>query len=156
MTQLARMILALTILLSGAALVPFVELPQETFAWQRYAGVYETPELVVNYADGQPGSYFHFAGTGYEPTSNIPVYVNDVLLGEVTTDGEGGLVFNLGTMGAEHGNYYLTVGSGAQVATERIRLLPDTPLRALEGEGELLNLPAGVAIQEVYIPVMTR
>ena len=36
--QLSRLAIALTLLLSGLALVPFVQLPGETFSWHRYAG----------------------------------------------------------------------------------------------------------------------
>jgi hypothetical protein len=39
MQHISRVLVALTILLSGAALIPFVDVPAETFEWQRYAGV---------------------------------------------------------------------------------------------------------------------
>jgi hypothetical protein len=43
MNRLQRLVLALTILLSGLALVPYVAFPSEKINWQRYAAAYQPP-----------------------------------------------------------------------------------------------------------------
>jgi hypothetical protein len=42
MNRLPRLVIALAVLLSGLALVPYVGLPAAAFNWQRYAGAYLT------------------------------------------------------------------------------------------------------------------
>jgi hypothetical protein len=41
MNRFQRLVIALTILLSGLALVPYVAFPSERLVWQRYAGAYQ-------------------------------------------------------------------------------------------------------------------
>jgi hypothetical protein len=156
MQHISRILLALTVLLSGVALVPFVDVPAETFEWQRYAGVYEEPELVVNYPNGLPGSFFHFSGTGFSPSSTVTVSANGNILGSTTTDDAGNLEFNIGSTGASLGSYYITVMEGNVSLTERIILWSDAPLRPQEGGGDLFNLSAGIGITELYMPVIVR
>lgn len=43
MKRYQRLLIALAVLLSGAALVPYIGLSSEPFGWQRYAQVYEPP-----------------------------------------------------------------------------------------------------------------
>ena len=47
MKRLARLIIALVILLSGATLVPAMGLPNQGFNWQLYAGAYDTIKLFL-------------------------------------------------------------------------------------------------------------
>jgi hypothetical protein len=156
MQHISRILLALTVLLSGVALVPFVDVPAETFEWQRYAGVYEEPDLVVNYPDGLPGSFFLFTGSGFSPSSSVTVSANDNILGTTTTDDAGNLDFSIGSDGASLGSYYVTVTEGNVSLTERIILSSDAPLHSQEGTGDLFVLPAGIAITEVYIPIIVK
>jgi hypothetical protein len=156
MQHISRILLALTVLLSGVALVPFVELPAPTFEWQRYAGVYEEPDLVVNYSEGLPGSFFHFSGSGFSPSISITIYANDNILGATTTDDAGNLDFSIGSEGASLGNYYITATEGNVSVTERIILSPNAPLQPQEGSGDLFVLPVGIALSEVYIPIIVK
>jgi hypothetical protein len=41
MNRLQRLVIALTILLSGLALAPYIALPSEKLVWQRYAAAYQ-------------------------------------------------------------------------------------------------------------------
>jgi hypothetical protein len=41
MNRFQRLVIALTILLSGLALVPYVAFPSERLVWQRYADAYQ-------------------------------------------------------------------------------------------------------------------
>lgn len=156
MQHITRILMGLTILLSGAALLPFVDVPTGTFEWQRYAGVYEEPELVVNYPSGQPGSFFHFSGMGFGSNQNVAVSSNDVSLGTITTDGSGNLEFNLNSTSAEIGSYYVTVTEGNSIRTLRVFLWANAPLRPLEGAGDEFVIPAGTAIHEVLLPSVVK
>lgn len=156
MQHITRILMALTIFLSGAALLPFVEVPTGTFEWQRYAGVYEQPELVVNYSSGQPGSFFHFTGVGYGSNQNVTVSVNGVPLGTIPTDNSGNLEFNLNSTNADLGSYYVTVAEGQTLVTLHIYLWANAPLRPLEGTGSELVLPAGIAMYEVLLPSVMK
>ncbi len=156
MQHISRILLALTVLLSGVALVPFVELPAETFEWQRYAGVYEESDLAMNHPNGQPGSFFHFSGTGFSANSEVTLSVNGYSLGSTTTDGVGNLEFNVDSSNADLGIYYVTVTDGNVSVAERIVLVADAPLHPQDGTGDVFNLAAGIAITEVYLPVIAK
>lgn len=156
MQHISRILVALTILLSGAALVPFVDVPAETFEWQRYAGGYGDPEIAVNYFDGQPGSYFHFSGIGFSPNGTPEVSANGNPLGNVTTDETGNLEFNINSANADLGSYYITVMQGNTSLTLKIVVWAEAPLRALEGGGEIFNLAAGTGITELSLPIIVK
>lgn len=47
MKRSIRVLIAITILLSGLALAPFVNLPTEAFGWQKYARAYEPAPYVI-------------------------------------------------------------------------------------------------------------
>lgn len=156
MQHITRISVALAILLSGVALLPFVEVPAQTFEWQRYAGVYEQPELDVNYYDGQPGSFFHFSGAGFGANTLVEISSNGNVLGAVTTDGAGFLEFNLDTANAELGSYYVTVTEGNSSVTTKIVAWAGSPLRPLEGAGDQFTVPAGTGITESGLPVIVK
>ena len=153
---LSRVIITMTIFLSGVALMPFMALPTETFQWQRYAGVYEGPEIFVNYSDGHPGSFFHFQGTGFTPNSSVDVTSNAVPLGTIIVDGVGNLEFQIDSAQAEVGSYYITVSDGSLSITNHITLTLDAPLRPQEGAGEIFSLPPGSGLSEVFLPTIKR
>ena len=41
MNRFQRLVIALAIMLSGLALVPYIALPSEKLVWQRYANAYQ-------------------------------------------------------------------------------------------------------------------
>jgi hypothetical protein len=47
MKKVARLIIALVILLSGVTLVPAIGLPAQGFNWQLYAGAYDTIKMFL-------------------------------------------------------------------------------------------------------------
>lgn len=156
MQHISRILVALTILLSGAALIPFVDVPAQTFEWQRYAGVYEEPELVANHFDGQPGSFFHFSGAGFGPNSSVEVSSNGNSLGTVETDNAGNLAFILNTADADLGSYYILVTEGNTSATTKVVVWPDSPLHPQEGAGSVFSIPAGTEITEIGLPTVVK
>ncbi|NUM47104.1 MAG: hypothetical protein HUU38_20580 [Anaerolineales bacterium] len=156
MQQISRIVVAVAILMSGLALLPFVDVPAQTFDWQRYAGVYEVPELVVNATEGRPGSFFNFTGMGFDANSPVEISSNGAVLGTSMTDGAGNLEFNLDTANADQGNYYITATQGNTTITLRIMLFAEAPLIPQEGGGDVYQLPAGLAITEMYLPLIVH
>jgi hypothetical protein len=155
MQRFTRILLALTILLSGLTLLPFVNLPLEAFGWQRFAGAYQ-PTLAINYPNGQVGSYFALTGSGFSPNDTATVLVNGTVVGSLPVDGSGNLAFRLSTDQADAGFYVVvtTLHPGASVA---FVLNAAAPLRAQEGSGPIFAVPAGLAFTNVlYLPITTR
>ena len=151
MEKFVRGIIALVILLSGVALLPFVEMPTEALTWQMFAGIYDAT-LSVNYTTGQPGSYFTFAGAQYPANSMATLSINGNNIGQVETDNGGNLTFILYTGGVDPGIYSVTatVNSNAS-ATAVIELLPNAPLRLQEGSGPIF------AVSPIYYaPIISK
>ncbi|MCA9971432.1 MAG: hypothetical protein KC425_14500 [Anaerolineales bacterium] len=114
--QLSRIALALVVLLSGLALVPFTELSAEKLDWQRYAGIYQ-PDLDVAPPLGAPGSAFVFTGSGYPANTLATIYADGNPIGTAQTDGGGGLQFAILTDGGDNlGLYYITAATGANAS----------------------------------------
>ncbi len=133
MKQEQRMILlrtglVLAILLSGVALIPFIDMPVAAINWERLAGIYN-PVLTVNATSGAPGSIFAFTGSGYPPNRRATIFVNGESRGHVFTNGAGGAGFLLNTTGAEPGHYNvaLEVDINASAAVG-IDLVPSDPV----------------------------
>ena len=85
---LLRVLFALSILLAGVAMVPYVERPVAALEWRMLAGVY-TPELSVHASEGAPGSQFAFTGAGFPAHKPATLFVNGRYLGRVMTDAKG-------------------------------------------------------------------
>jgi len=156
MSQIARIFIAIAVLLSGTALVPLVELPQETFRWQRYASVYEDPFLDLNHTSGQPGSFFTFTGSNFPMNTAGTVSVNGVQLGLITTDAAGGFIFLIDSTSADEGNYQLTVVVDAVSQTASFTLDAGAPLQPQDGSGPIFLLPSGIALHTVFLPVIRQ
>ncbi len=148
--QIIRISLTLAILLSGAAMIPFVDLPVGAIGWETLAGVY-APDLVVNETSGAPGSTFAFTGSDYPPNSLASVYVNGEALGSVMTDAGGTATFKLNTVGAALGQYNVTLEVDINAsATQSIELVESgstvTPPDGFDGPtfflGHAIFLPA--------------
>lgn len=151
--QLIRLSLTLVILLSGLAMIPFVDLPVGAIGWQALAGVYE-PELSVNESSGAPGSVFAFTGTGYPPNSLATVYVNGDDEGAIMTDGNGVATFKLNTLGAAVGIYNVTLEVDINASATRSIELKEgddqvTPPGGFEGPSIYLGSPT-------FLPVISR
>lgn len=151
--QTVRVALALIILMSGVAMIPFLNLPTEAIGWEMLAGVY-SPDLSVNESSGAPGSTFAFTGSGYPSISPATVYVNGEAVGQVMMDGAGNGTFKLNTLGAAPGQYNVTleVDSNAS-ATQSIDLDPSgsivSPPDGFDGPTFFLGSP-------IFLPVIHR
>lgn len=125
--SLTRMLIAAIILMSGLALVPYLDLPQTTLGWEQFAGIY-TPELVVEPEASRPGSTFTAVGSNYPTNSLATVYVDGTAIGEVMTDENGNATFYINTFGAEEGVYNVTMEVDVNSsATDNFLLDEDEP-----------------------------
>lgn len=123
-----RLILMLVILLSGLAMIPFIDIPVEAITWELLAGVYE-PKLDVDEDSGAPGSIFAFTGSDYPPLSNAGIYVNGRQVGSVLTNASGMATFTIDTTGAALGIYNVTMEVDINAsATESFELKSGEPI----------------------------
>lgn len=115
-----------------------------------------SPELVINYPTGAPGSYFTFTGLGFSSNSLATITINGRTIGTCETDTEGEFIFLVSTTNAEEGVYYITVTSEGS-ATARLVLDVEEPTRDKEGDGPVFEIPGGIALTRfVFLPSVLR
>jgi hypothetical protein len=86
----------------------------------------------------------------------VPLAVNGQVLGTVSTDASGHLVFLLSTAGADAGTYIVRAGANPGAAA-RFVLDADKAIRPQEGDGPILSVPPGIAFTEfIYLPIAFR
>ncbi len=155
MHRFARTLIALSILMAGLALVPFVSLPTQAFGWQLYANAYQ-PVLSLNHTTGAPGSFFRVTGSGFQADTTATVLVSGVMIGTTATDSSGEVDFLVSTAQADLGYYWVTVIAGGS-ATATFRLVASEPQRPPQGGGPVLDVPSGLAAANViYLPMILR
>jgi hypothetical protein len=158
MKQYRRLVIALAIFLSGAALIPYVSLSSEPFGWQMFADAYvpDQPALAINYQTGQPGSFFTLTGSNFAANAMSEVSVNGSVLGNVTSDSGGELLFLLTTSNADEGFYAVTASANPS-ASAGFLLDSVAPLRSQEDSGTEFDVPAGISLTEfLYLPIIYR
>ena len=155
MKYIPRLLVALIVFLSGAALTPFVGLPTEGFRWQTYASAYQPMTLEINYASGKPGSFFTLTGFNFPPDAEVTILVNNVVLGTVATNSIGSLMFLIDSTGADEGHYSV-VTDEVTSPTAQFLLDTDEPLHPQEEDGVIFTLPAGIAYMLIHLPVILR
>lgn len=115
---------------------------------------YNPTSLEINHASGAVGSYLNVTGEGFPPNATTTINVNDeVLSTSLSTDSSGTIQFTLDTNSADLGVYYVSVSVNPK-STARFVLSSDEPEHPLEGSFTLLEIPAGIALQEVYLPLI--
>lgn len=146
---MSRVLIAALILMSGLALVPYIDLPQTTLGWEQFAGIY-APELVVEPEIGRPGSVFTGTGSNYPANSLATIYLDGTPLGTVMTDDNGAATFYINTLGASPGLYNVTLEVDVNAsATDNFELTADGPFTPLPPNpagsifylGEVIRLP---------------
>ncbi|MCL4264833.1 MAG: hypothetical protein KJ069_16540 [Anaerolineae bacterium] len=152
--QWIRVVLTAVILLSGLAMVPFIDLPaQAAITWQSLAGVYE-PVLEVNEPLGRPGSVFAFTGSNYPPNTVATAYVDGQSLGQVMIDGNGVGTFMVNSAGASIGQYNVTLEVDINASATTGIELEDTGLLVTpppDFPGPTFNL-----VNVLYLPLVTK
>lgn len=151
---LNRGALALLILISGLAFMPFTGFSNDDLGWQRYAGVYEAT-LDVNHDRGAPGSAFLFTGSGYQPDAWATVYVDGIAVGALMTDQDGNAQFLIQTTADDApGQYFVTLATDSNTsATAAIELDVSEPVQPPPSgfDGVVLDLQA-----DLYLPTITN
>ena len=158
MNRLPRLFIALAVLLSGLALVPYMGLPAAAFNWQRYAGAYpyQPATLEIDHNLGKPGSYLRVTGHHYPANSTATIQINGRSLGTVPTDATGYFTFELNTTAADEGAYFVTVTVNPS-ATTRFTLDQNATQYPSSGGGTPITVPAGIAFTRfVYLPIVFR
>ncbi len=120
----------------------------------------EANKILLNYLNGQPGSFFTVTGQNFPPGSPITLTINNVVMSQpLQTNETGGFIFFLDTLGAEAGGYLVTVSVNSGPSASNLFLLNDaTPLRSQEGGGQTVNVPSGIGVDYyfTYIPIIRR
>lgn len=112
--------------------------------------------LEINHNSGAIGSYFNVVGEGFPPNTTTTISINNqVIFPTLTTDESGNIQFTLNTDSADPGVYYVTVSVNPE-STSRFILSSDEPQHPLEGSFYLLDVPEGIALQEVYLPLLIK
>ena len=126
---LNRAVVALVLLFSGFAILPFAQLPAEALNWQLFGGIYE-PDLRVDNDRGAPGSAFFFQAANFPPNTQATIYVDGLQVGTLLTDGNGQADFLIQTRESDpDGNYDVTMATDANTAdTDRFRIQSDEPV----------------------------
>jgi len=116
-----------------------------------------TYQLDLNYDNGQPGSYFIGFGSKFPMMAKAELWVNGILLGEITISSTGILEFRLDTQYANPGLYSVFVkvmnrmGGGSFILD---------PLAENHTGGDGLTtfvIPAGIEFNEsIYLPIIRR
>jgi hypothetical protein len=155
MKKLLVVLFAISVFIVGAALIPFVGLPQEGFSWQRFADVYTPMSLGINYENGSPGSFFTVTGNNFPQDSTVTILANGEALGPVATDNDGDLFFIVDSGLAGPGFYIITTSVLGGPQTNFVLDLT-APLRPQEDTGTILVLPADIASQSIHLPVINK
>ena len=130
------------------------------YAGSRGSGVFirkAVPQLAINYDTGAPGSFFTVSGSNFPAGQYATVIVNGtVLTNTLAVDSNGAFSLIMDTQGAESG-YYIVSASMNIGRTVQFTLDANAPLRAQEGNGTLLQVPADIAFSSrVFLPVVHR
>jgi CSLREA domain-containing protein len=115
------------------------------------------PQILLDYTDGAPGSFFTLTGLGYPPESHAVLTINGHVFTEpVLTSPEGEFRLLLDTSQSGSGYYMLTVWVG-ESASALFHLEDGLPLHPQDGEGPVYPLPGGIAYAPpLYLPLVIR
>ena len=123
----------------------------ETYSWDSSL----TASLAINYPDGKPGSFFTLVGTNFPPRSTALVSVNERAIDTLFTDDSGRVEFILETAQASIGFYEVTVRVNP-AASATFKLSGNSSQRPAEGSAVHLAVPAGVASNSTFLPIINR
>jgi hypothetical protein len=105
----------------------------------------------------QPGSTVIVDGANFPPNSLVTLYANgDHVLGTVTTDGSGAFAFILDTSQADMGSYVITARVNPEARFQF--MLAENGALVQEEDVALttFQVPAGIALHLVYLPLVLR
>lgn len=106
---------------------------------------------------GAPGSHFIVVGRHFPPETTITLFINERMLADVPTDGNGTFVVVLITLPTtEPGSYRLSAGPNYNAAVS-FTIDPNAPLRQTPVSGQTLPVPDDLqpALQ-LYLPLVQK
>lgn len=122
-----------------------------------------TPALVISHSLGKVGSEFALSCANFPPDATLAVSVNGRYIGTLRSDQGGQCGLTLATSNANTGRYRLTVALSqamaslaALSASTSFTLTTGAPLLTQDGDDILFSLPAGIALEEIYLPSVQR
>lgn len=159
-----RVVVALAILLSGVAVIPVLSFAwKDGFHWQRYANVYQEPQLNINYTTGKPGSAFALTGDFFPANTVITIFINNQQLGTIQTGNSGNFYVVLTTQQADVGYYTIATSFNKGLKTSfntgpkvTFVLNENEPLRPLPNPGPTFQVPAGIAYHTIFLPMVLQ
>lgn len=113
------------------------------------------PMSTLNYATGQPGSYFTLRATNFPSNQTATISVNDRPITTTTTDARGAFTAVLDTRELPAGAYVVKTTVNPEAKSPLI-LAAEQPLRAKEGTSTPILIPLAVALQRSYLPLIRR
>ncbi len=167
-SQWKRLAIALSLVLAGMALIPYIALPSESFRWQLFAGVYgEGPRLAISYDVGAPGSSFTVTGFNFPANQSITIKANGHVLGSTVSDDIGGFLIHITTdAGTDEGVYEIEAeveaqsrnGLSAERTSANVRLVlrANAAVRTAVGSAPAFAMPDGIAVHLVFMPLVAR
>ena len=160
MGRFSRFLVALAILLSAAALMPYVALPAEKIDWQLFADTYELPPTVnITPETAAPGSVFDVSCSNFPENSQATIRVNNFTFPTtVPTGPAGSFTFALTTTTVSTGTYFVTVSVNSASGVDVFSLDPAASLRSSTSLTTILSVPNGIGItpKRVYLPVIRK
>jgi len=116
-----------------------------------------TPVAVVNvnHTTGAPNSFFTFQASGFPANATATIFINNVLLTTVQTDGTGLLAFTISTSNLPTGTYTVRVEVNP-TATVTFAIDSNAPLRANESGAPVFAAPPEAAQHKLYLPQTER
>ncbi len=113
--------------------------------------------LAINYAGGQPDSFFTLTGSYFMPLEQVEIFINShPITGTIITTDQGSMGFLLSTAQADEGDYIIKAKATLS-GINRFTLDAALPLRPQEGTGLILQVPPGIAYGErTYLPLFQR
>jgi len=123
----------------------------ETYYWDSAL----VPALSINYDRGSPGSFFTLTGTDYPPNSTAMIAINGHVIQTLFTDASGNIEFVLSASQADTGYYEVTVSVNPSASTA-FELAQGEPQRPQESSAPVVDVPEGIAVTKVYLPLVQR
>lgn len=130
------------------------DFPDDAGRWDAFVAP-PNPEMQINYQSGAPGSYFNVSGTGFPPNDTAAILANNHLLDELSVDGSGAISFTLTTEEASAGTYHLRTTVNPSGGARFVLNLAE-PVRPREGDLPLVEVPDGLILHYVYLPLALR
>jgi CSLREA domain-containing protein len=120
---------------------------------------YIRPSISANYMTGAPGSHFTFTAADFPPNSPATISVNGHFLTTVNTNASGEAAFVLHTGANMLPGFYNVSFAVNPSASVTIKLDPTAPVRPLEGDAPIIDVPDSILpIEErfIYLPIVVR